>query len=58
LSRDLQAGRPTETEPILGDLTRRAAVAGLRTPVLDLATLALRVYERRRAAPPGRNAGS
>jgi 2-dehydropantoate 2-reductase len=51
LSRDLQAGRPTETEPILGDLTRRAAAAGLRTPVLDLATLALRVYERRRAGP-------
>jgi 2-dehydropantoate 2-reductase len=51
LSRDLQAGRPTETEQILGDLTRRAAAAGLGTPVLDLATLALRVYERRRAGP-------
>jgi 2-dehydropantoate 2-reductase len=47
LSRDLRAGRRTEAEPILGDLARRAAQAGLRTPLIDLATLALRVHESR-----------
>ena len=54
LSRDLLAGRPTEAEQILGDLTRRGAAAGLGTPVLDLATLALRVYESRLAGAPGK----
>jgi 2-dehydropantoate 2-reductase len=52
LSRDLRAGRPTEVEPILGDLTRRAAQAGLATPLIDLATLALRIHESQ-LAPSG-----
>jgi len=34
-------------------LTRRAAQAGLSTPLLDLATLALRIHERRLGPPPG-----
>jgi 2-dehydropantoate 2-reductase len=53
LSRDLRAGRHTEVEPILGDLARRAARAGLAAPLIDLATLALRVHESRLGTPPG-----
>ena len=53
LSRDLRAGRHTEVEPVLGDLARRAAQAGLAVPFIDLATLALRVHESGLGAPPG-----
>jgi 2-dehydropantoate 2-reductase len=53
LSRDLRAGRRTEVEPILGDLARRAAQAGLATPLIDLATLALRIHESRLGTPSG-----
>jgi 2-dehydropantoate 2-reductase len=45
--RDVAAGRPTEAEQILGDLTARARARSVSTPRLDLATLHLRVYERR-----------
>ncbi len=45
--RDLQAGRGTEVEQILGDLIGRAHALGVATPVLDLATLALRVHQQR-----------
>lgn len=44
--RDLSAGHPVEVEPILGDLIARGATLGVATPVLDLATMQLRVYER------------
>ncbi|NUS56802.1 MAG: 2-dehydropantoate 2-reductase [Streptomycetaceae bacterium] len=47
LYRDLAAGRPTEVEQILGDLTARARRFGMDTPLLDLATLQLRVHENR-----------
>jgi 2-dehydropantoate 2-reductase len=47
LYRDLVAGRPTEAEQILGDLTARACAFGVPTPLLDLATLSLRVHETR-----------
>jgi 2-dehydropantoate 2-reductase len=47
LSRDVADGRPAEVEQILGDLTRRAADLGVRTPLLDLATMQLRVYNNR-----------
>ena len=47
LYRDLQAGRGTEVEQILGDLIRRARAFGVATPLLDLATLALRVHQQR-----------
>lgn len=47
LYRDLRAGRGTEVEQILGDLIRRARAFGVATPLLDLATLALRVHEQR-----------
>ncbi|MGI5414080.1 ketopantoate reductase family protein [Streptomyces chartreusis] len=46
LSRDVLAGRPTEVEAVLGDLVRRAHAAGIGTPALDAATLALRVHNR------------
>jgi 2-dehydropantoate 2-reductase len=48
--RDLQAGRGTEVEQILGDLIGRARSFSLGTPLLDLATLSLRIYEHRRSA--------
>jgi 2-dehydropantoate 2-reductase len=47
LYRDLAAGQPTEAEQILGDLTARARTFGVPTPLLDLATAALRVHEQR-----------
>ena len=50
LSRDLVAGRPTEVEAVLGDLAGRARAAGVAVPLTELATLALRVHNRRLAA--------
>ncbi|MER7540036.1 ketopantoate reductase family protein [Streptomyces sp. NPDC097704] len=47
LYRDLAAGRPTEVEHLFGDLTSRARSLGVPTPLLDLATLHLRVHQRR-----------
>ncbi|GAA2782605.1 ketopantoate reductase family protein [Kitasatospora paracochleata] len=47
LYRDLAAGLPTEVEHILGDLTARARALGVATPLLDLATLALRIHQVR-----------
>jgi 2-dehydropantoate 2-reductase len=59
LYRDLQAGRGTEVEQILGDLISRAHAFGVATPVLDLATLALRVHQQRihNSPPPQGPAG-
>ncbi|MEU5432354.1 ketopantoate reductase family protein [Streptomyces sp. NPDC020719] len=45
--RDLVAGRPTEVEHIFGDLVTRARALSVPTPLLDLATLHLRVHQRR-----------
>jgi 2-dehydropantoate 2-reductase len=50
--RDLAAGQPVEVEQILGDLVRRARVLGVETPLLDLATAQLRVYQHRLVSPP------
>ena len=47
MSRDLAAGQPTEVEPIVADLTRRGAELGAKTPLLDLATIHLGVYNNR-----------
>ncbi|MGW8762612.1 ketopantoate reductase family protein [Streptomyces sp. NPDC055815] len=47
LYRDLVGGRPTEVEHLFGDLTARARTLGVPTPLLDLATLHLRVHQRR-----------
>jgi 2-dehydropantoate 2-reductase len=48
LYRDVSEGAGTEVEHVLGDLVARARTFGIATPLLDLATLHLRVYERRR----------
>ena len=53
LYRDVRVGNPTEVEQVLGDLVARARVIGVPTPLLDLATLHLRVYEHRRDAGLG-----
>ena len=45
LSRDAVENRHTEVEAVLGDLARRAAALGVKTPLLDLATMQLRVHE-------------
>ncbi|MEW5630967.1 ketopantoate reductase family protein [Streptomyces hydrogenans] len=47
LYRDLAAGRSTEVEHLFGDLTARARALGVPTPLLDLATLHLRIHQRR-----------
>jgi 2-dehydropantoate 2-reductase len=47
LSRDLMAGRHAEVEPVLGDLVASADATGTPTPLLALATLALRIHNRR-----------
>jgi 2-dehydropantoate 2-reductase len=45
LSRDVAEGRPAEVEQVLADLARRGAGHGVRTPLFDLATMQLRVYD-------------
>ncbi|MFF0750588.1 ketopantoate reductase family protein [Streptomyces sp. NPDC004267] len=47
LYRDLTSGRPTEVEHLFGDLVSRARALGVATPLLDLATLQLRVHQAR-----------
>jgi 2-dehydropantoate 2-reductase len=44
LSRDVAEGRPAEVEQVLADLASRGAGHGIKTPLLDLATMQLRVY--------------
>lgn len=51
--RDLQAGRRTEVEHVFGDLISRARSLGVATPLLDAATLAMRVHDARLGMPPG-----
>ena len=45
--RDLQQSRPVEVETVLGDLLAEGRKAHLRTPLLEAATVALRVYAAR-----------
>ncbi|MFD7627340.1 ketopantoate reductase family protein [Streptomyces sp. NPDC059851] len=49
LYRDVLAGRSTEVEHVLGDLVARARTLAVPTPLLDLATLQLRVHQHRTA---------
>jgi 2-dehydropantoate 2-reductase len=44
LSRDVAEGRPAEVEQVLADLARRGADHGVKTPLFDLATMQLRIY--------------
>lgn len=51
-----QDGTPrsrTEVEHVFGDLTGRARTLGVATPLLDAATVALRVHDARLGMPPG-----
>jgi len=50
MARDLQRGRPTEAEAIVGDLLRRGANAGIAAPLLSAAYVCLAVHENRIAA--------
>ncbi|MGA2079651.1 MAG: 2-dehydropantoate 2-reductase [Holophaga sp.] len=45
---DLERGRPTEAEPIIGDLVRRGRARGAALPLLALAHTHLRTFEARR----------
>jgi 2-dehydropantoate 2-reductase len=51
LYRDVASGRSAEAEHILGDLVLRAHRFGLAVPLLDLATMHLRVYQHRTEKP-------
>jgi 2-dehydropantoate 2-reductase len=50
MSRDVAEGRPAEVEQVLADLARRGADHGIKTPLFDLATMQLRVYNNSRHA--------
>ncbi len=52
--RDLEAGRPTEGEHVIGDLVRRAAAQGIETPMLRCSLAAIETHEAklRNAADP------
>ncbi|GAA3648641.1 ketopantoate reductase family protein [Nonomuraea antimicrobica] len=47
--RDVVAGQSTEVEHVFGDLVGRARALSVDTPLLDLATLQLRVHQHRTA---------
>src|SRR6202035_5644800 len=50
MRQDLEAGRRTEADAILGDMLRRAQSFGIETPVLRAAYCHLQVHENRLAA--------
>jgi 2-dehydropantoate 2-reductase len=50
LYRDLREGRPVEVEPVLGDLVAVARHEDVPVPLIEAATVALRVQQARRAA--------
>lgn len=48
--RDVEDGKPTEGDHVVGDLVRRAAEKGVDVPILRCAATALEVYEAKRHA--------
>ena len=50
MRQDLDAGRRTEADAILGDMLRRARAFGIATPLLAAAYCHLQVHENRLAA--------
>jgi 2-dehydropantoate 2-reductase len=48
--RDQRLGRPVEVETVLGDLIAEGRKTGVHTPLLDAATVALRVHNTRATA--------
>ena len=51
--RDVEDGKPTEGDHIVGDLVRRAAEKGIDVPILRCANTALQTYEAKRCAAAG-----
>ena len=49
--RDMQMNLPVEVEHILGDMLRRADERELATPLLEAATVEMRIYQNRLQAP-------
>ena len=49
LYRDLQQGRPTEADAIIGDMCVRGEAAGVKVPLLSAAYAQLSIYEQKRA---------
>ncbi len=47
--RDIEAGRRTEAEHVIGDMARRALAAGIDAPLLAAAHCHLQAYEARRS---------
>ena len=47
---DVENGRPTEADHIVGDLVRRADRLGVDAPILRAALCDLQLYEARRRA--------
>lgn len=54
--RDIERGRPTEANHILGDMVRRAEMYGVDTPLLKLAYSHLQAYEIHRSRMPNQTA--
>jgi len=52
MRQDLEAGRRTEADAIVGDMLRRARALGIDTPLLAAAYCHLQVHENRLAARP------
>jgi 2-dehydropantoate 2-reductase len=50
---DMEDGRPTEGEHVIGDLVRRAAQNGITVPILTAAVCNLQAYEIKRVAKKG-----
>jgi len=50
--RDLQNGRPTEAEAIVGDVLRRGAEVGVNAPLLSAAYVSLAVHQNRIGGAP------
>jgi len=48
--RDLEAGGPVESDPIVGWMLGKARQHGVESPILSLAYTHLKAYEHRRAA--------
>jgi len=46
---DMESGRATESDHVIGDMTRRAAALGVPVPLMHLALCNLQVYEAKRA---------
>lgn len=51
--RDIEAGRPTEGEHIIGDLVRRATAQGIETPMLRCALAAIETHETKLLSDAG-----